>query len=211
MNMLNMFSTVGVSKRNKITMRLYMVCIVFVGLSIITSLILGASDMMMVITYSSLLLAIFPFIGINLARTGKISMVSGFQESYKTENSDGSYTSHGEYVSGPVNARGMGAAFGILMLVFTIGAAAGSTEIYDLDIPGGILLALSGFLALAGSAFYDPKGKLETTLPYPPPPPMVNKKEIIYEKEVVVKIRCRYCQNTFNETLDNCPMCGAKK
>jgi hypothetical protein len=120
MNMMNMFSTVGVSKRNRITMRLYMLCIAFVGLSIITSLFLGASDMMMVITYSSLLLAIFPFIGINLARTGKTSMVTGFQESYKTENSDGSYTSHGEYVSGPVNARGMGAAFGILMLVFTM-------------------------------------------------------------------------------------------
>jgi hypothetical protein len=208
---MNMFSTAGVSKRNSMTMRLYMICIAFVGLSLITSLILGASEMMMVITFASLLLAIFPFIGINLARTGKTSVVSGFQESFKTENSDGSYTSHGEYVSGPVNARGMGAAFGILMLVFTIGAAAGSTEIYDLDIPGGILLAMSGFIALAGSAFYDSKGKLESALPDPPPPPMMHEKEIIREKEVVVKIRCRYCQNTFNETLDNCPMCGAKK
>ncbi len=208
-----MFSTAGVSKRNSITMRLYMICIAFVGFSLITSLILGASEMMMVITFASLLLAVFPFVGINLARTGKSSSVSGFQESYKTENSDGSYTSHGEYVSGPVNARGMGAAFGILMLVFTIGSAAGSTEIYYLDIPGGILLAISGFLALAGSAFYDPKGKLETTplYPPPPPPPMINEKEIIHEKEVVVKIRCRYCQNTFNETLDNCPTCGATK
>jgi hypothetical protein len=208
-----MFSTAGVSKRNSTTMRLYMICIAFVGLSLITSLILGASEMMMIITYASLLLAVFPFIGINLARTGRTSNVSGFQESYKTENSDGSYTSHGEYVSGPVNARGMGAAFGILMLVFTIGAAAGSTEIYYLDIPGGILLAISGFLALAGSAFYDPKGKLDTTLLYPPPPPppMINEKEIIHEKEVVVKIRCRYCQNTFNEILDKCPTCGATK
>jgi hypothetical protein len=193
-----MVSTVGMSKRNRITIRLYMICIAFVGLSLITSLILGASEMMMVITFASLFLAIFPFIGINLARTGKTSIVSGFQESYKTENSDGSYTSHGEYVSGPVNARGMGAAFGILMLVFTIGAAAGSTEIYDLDIPGGILLSMSGFIALVGSAFYDPKGKLETTLPYSPHPPMKHEKEIIHEKEVVVKIRCRYCQNTFN-------------
>ena len=208
---MDMFSTVGVTKRNKITMLLYMASIVLVVFSLITSLVLGASEMMMVITFASCLLAIFPLIGINLARTGKTSTVSGFQESYKTENSDGSYTSHGEYVSGPVNARGMGAAFGILMLVFTVGAAAGSTEIYDLDIPGGILLALSGFIALAGSAFYDPKGKLETALPYPPPPPMMHEKEIIHEKEVVVKIRCRYCQNTFNETLDNCPTCGAKK
>ena len=42
--------------------------------------------MMMVITFASLLFAIFPFVGINLARTGKTSIVSGFQESYKTEN-----------------------------------------------------------------------------------------------------------------------------
>jgi hypothetical protein len=34
---------------------------------------------------------------------------------------------------------------------------------------------------------------------------MMYEKEIIHEKEVVVKIRCRYCQNTFNETIDNCP------
>jgi hypothetical protein len=76
-----MFSTDGVSKRNRITMHLYMICIAFIGLSLITSLILGASEMMMVITFASLLLAIFPFLGINLARTGKIGIVSGFQES----------------------------------------------------------------------------------------------------------------------------------
>jgi hypothetical protein len=36
-------------------------------------------------------------------------------------------------------------------------------------------------------------------------------KEIIREKEVVVKIRCTYCRGTYNETLDECPHCGAKR
>jgi signal recognition particle GTPase len=34
-------------------------------------------------------------------------------------------------------------------------------------------------------------------------------KEIIKEKEVIVKIRCAYCRNLFNETLNKCPTCGA--
>ena len=35
-------------------------------------------------------------------------------------------------------------------------------------------------------------------------------KEIIREKEVIVKIRCSYCRNLYNETLDKCPHCGGK-
>lgn len=29
-------------------------------------------------------------------------------------------------------------------------------------------------------------------------------------KEVIVKVRCPYCKNTYHESLDNCPHCGAK-
>jgi hypothetical protein len=48
----------------------------------------------------------------------------------------------------------------------------------------------------------------------PPPPaapaaPVVTVKEIINQKEVIVKIRCKYCKHTFLETLDKCPNCGA--
>jgi hypothetical protein len=35
-------------------------------------------------------------------------------------------------------------------------------------------------------------------------------KEIIREKEVIVKIRCSYCHSAYNETENNCPHCGAK-
>jgi hypothetical protein len=37
------------------------------------------------------------------------------------------------------------------------------------------------------------------------------KKEIIRMKEVIVKIRCPYCQSLYDETLDVCPRCGAKR
>lgn len=36
-------------------------------------------------------------------------------------------------------------------------------------------------------------------------------REIIREKEVIVKVRCPYCRNLFDETLDKCPHCGAKR
>jgi len=30
-------------------------------------------------------------------------------------------------------------------------------------------------------------------------------------KEVIIKVRCRYCNNVFDETLDKCPYCGGKR
>ena len=36
-------------------------------------------------------------------------------------------------------------------------------------------------------------------------------KEIIREKEVIIKIRCPYCDKLYDETLDKCPYCGGKR
>jgi DNA-directed RNA polymerase subunit RPC12/RpoP len=36
-------------------------------------------------------------------------------------------------------------------------------------------------------------------------------KEIIKESQVVVKIRCPYCANLYDESLDKCPHCGGKR
>lgn len=36
-------------------------------------------------------------------------------------------------------------------------------------------------------------------------------KEIIREKEIIVKVRCSYCHNLYPELLDKCPQCGAKR
>jgi len=37
---------------------------------------------------------------------------------------------------------------------------------------------------------------------------VIREKEIIRE---IVKIRCQYCGNLYDETLDNCPHCGGKR
>lgn len=36
-------------------------------------------------------------------------------------------------------------------------------------------------------------------------------KEIIKEKEVIIKIRCSYCRNIYDESLDKCPYCSGKR
>jgi rubrerythrin len=33
-------------------------------------------------------------------------------------------------------------------------------------------------------------------------------REIIKEKTVIVKVRCPYCSNLYDEALDKCPYCG---
>jgi hypothetical protein len=40
---------------------------------------------------------------------------------------------------------------------------------------------------------------------------IAKEREVIREKEVIVKIRCSYCHNLYDETLDKCPHCGAKR
>ena len=39
----------------------------------------------------------------------------------------------------------------------------------------------------------------------------VTEKEIVREKEVIVKIRCPYCHGLYDELLDECPHCGARR
>lgn len=38
--------------------------------------------------------------------------------------------------------------------------------------------------------------------------PIVKEKEIVRE---IVKIRCSYCDNLYDEKLDKCPHCGGKR
>ena len=42
-------------------------------------------------------------------------------------------------------------------------------------------------------------------------PRQVREREIIREKEVIVKAKCSYCHRWYNETLGECPHCGAKR
>jgi len=43
------------------------------------------------------------------------------------------------------------------------------------------------------------------------PDQQVMAKEIIRESQVIVKVRCPYCANLYDETLDKCPYCGGKR
>jgi len=57
----------------------------------------------------------------------------------------------------------------------------------------------------------EPHFYKEPSKPRPDDGYPVREKEIIREKEVIVKIRCPYCRGTYDETLDECPHCGAKR
>jgi hypothetical protein len=39
----------------------------------------------------------------------------------------------------------------------------------------------------------------------------IKEKETIREREVIIKIRCPYCHNPYDETLDKCPHCGGAR
>lgn len=41
-------------------------------------------------------------------------------------------------------------------------------------------------------------------------PQSISEKEIIREKVIIIKTRCAYCNNVYDETIDKCPHCGAK-
>ncbi|MGB8779363.1 MAG: hypothetical protein WCD81_01795 [Candidatus Bathyarchaeia archaeon] len=48
------------------------------------------------------------------------------------------------------------------------------------------------------------------------PPPSTEmtaakEKEIITQTKVIVKVKCPYCTNLYDETLDRCPHCGGKR
>ncbi len=42
-------------------------------------------------------------------------------------------------------------------------------------------------------------------------PPNSKEKEVIRETQIIIKIRCPYCDRPYDEALDACPNCGAKQ
>ena len=55
------------------------------------------------------------------------------------------------------------------------------------------------------------KRKIASTREIEKPSVEIKEKEVVKEKEVIVKIRCPYCHNLYNESLDKCPHCGGKR
>jgi DNA-directed RNA polymerase subunit RPC12/RpoP len=41
--------------------------------------------------------------------------------------------------------------------------------------------------------------------------PNAKEKEVIRETQIIIKIRCQYCGKLYDEALDVCPNCGAKR
>jgi drug/metabolite transporter (DMT)-like permease len=190
------------TSRERASLMFFMGSLLFVGFSIVTSLILEASEPMMAITFASLLFTLLPIIAIRNIRKRPP------YPKYFYLNPAEARKALNRYMNG---VRSMGLIYGLLMLLFTVGGALTAYEIYEPDIPGGILIAFSGLLAIGAAAFYKLELNQNMTYSDLPPPPHVHEKEIIREKEILVKIRCQYCGNTFDEKLDQCPICGAKK
>ena len=73
-------------------------------------------------------------------------------------------------------------------------------------VEGFLLMTVGLFLTICGAlpsrAHDEPSAKSSDVSD------AVRREEII-RKEVIVKIRCGYCNAVFDETLDRCPHCGA--
>ena len=185
-------------------MLLLVFSIAFVAFSVVTNLLLEASEPMIIVSFAACLFSILPIISILTIRKKKRDPDLEFHRSH--EEKEQKFKRLNNSVHAPA------VIFGLLMLLFTVGSALTAYEIYEPDIPGGVILAFSGFLALGGAAFYQREIPSNMRFSYlPPPPPHTHEKEIIREKEVIVKVRCQYCGKTFDETLDQCTTCGAKK
>ena len=199
---MNANSKGNLTTRERAALMLFIGSILFVGFSIVTNLIMEVSEPMMAITFASLLFTIFPIIAINRIRKRPPYPKFFYLTPEETRIRLNRLTN---------GVRSMGLIYGLLMLLFTVGGALTAYEIYEPDIPGGILIAISGLLSIGAAAFY--KLELDPNIKYSdlPPPPHIHEKEIIREKEILVKMRCQYCGNTFDEKLDQCPICGAKK
>lgn len=104
---------------------------------------------------------------------------------------------------------------GVLIIIFSLISIVGF---------GGMLIGL--ILGIIGGAYAIKRSPILKPEPKPEPKPMFKPefpltpsspqvvKEVIKEKETikeVVKIRCPYCGNLYNETVDRCPYCGGKR
>jgi len=68
-----------------------------------------------------------------------------------------------------------------------------------------ILAIISYVISLLRSMKSNEKGRWQTPSETQP---TIKEREIIRE---IVKIRCPYCSNLYDETEDKCPHCGGKK
>ena len=76
------------------------------------------------------------------------------------------------------------------------------SEIQGMELTLLILIAFGAVIILYG-AWPEKEVEMSTE---PTPQPEI--REVI-QKEIIVKIRCSYCNTLYDATLDRCPYCGA--
>ncbi|HEY9753576.1 MAG TPA: hypothetical protein V6C97_00290 [Oculatellaceae cyanobacterium] len=143
------------------------------------------------------------------------------------------------FTAGRVGARFGVYIGGLILLLVVGGALFYNVDIDPADYTGGVIVFLSGVCALLGGLvarsypkttivsskaedFKGPPANQEETAPIQgslsnqelreliaEAEKKRKEKEIIREKQVIVKVRCEYCRQAFDETLDKCPNCGA--
>jgi hypothetical protein len=112
--------------------------------------------------------------------------------------------------------------FGMLLVLSAIGfLALGLIDRFSIHQGAWFIVSILFFIA-GLSLFSYGAGSEEKTIPtepVQPPKPLEPKPEthvvkeetVRKEVEVIVKMRCRYCNYVYDETLDCCPHCGAKR
>ena len=100
---------------------------------------------------------------------------------------------------------------GILEVTFSI--VPNGVEVRAIAYSGTRLewLDLGKFKGIVSKYFSSLEKQIKPLLSNVESPTEVTEREIIREKEVIVKIKCSYCNNLFSETLDKCPHCGKEK
>lgn len=72
-----------------------------------------------------------------------------------------------------------------------------------------IIIVIVVALRSSRSAKAKPESEQKTTVIKLDAPTMTKEKEVIREREIV-KVRCSYCQQLYNESDGRCPNCGGR-
>jgi len=78
-------------------------------------------------------------------------------------------------------------------------------------LPIFIVLVAAIVVAIAFLVFRLGRSRNRSPMKSPAPPETQQQviREEVVKREVIVKVRCSYCHAQFDETLDECPNCGA--
>ncbi len=104
---------------------------------------------------------------------------------------------------------GMGFIF-ILIGIVGIVSFRSILSSFPADVPGGFQLAstLTGLIPIAIGILLVIVGAWSGT---PTEPTTQTQQPTVIQEVIKVKVRCQYCGGLYDETMDKCPNCGAKR